>query len=262
MELKCFCVVFRSNSLRKAFQLEVGEISSRWSWLQSQIINLERQIRRYEDVHKNVRVSKQQVKLQATSVDPDVEDSLKTPVNGLAAKKHLSSLSESTDLKLNVFKEPQNHLRNGIKKSLLNNTILDDQETPSKKLRMSDTKLPVSSHGVDLSLQCARTSGIYPIRNRHLVRLSWLKQNGKFDGSTCQCSKPETPCISCCKTAKTIIAVDPMLPISDRVKMLDQSYHPVLSFSPGKYSFMLTKLQFWKILTFHAQIRLNMEVLI
>jgi len=209
----------------------VGEISSKWSWLQSQIINLERQIRRFEDIHKHVRVSKQPVKLQLSTIEPEFD--LTTSVNGLSASKHLCNLSENSDLKTNVFKEPQNHLRNGIKKSLLTNTVMDDQELVSKKLRMSDTKLPMSSISTDCTSQCARTSGVYPIRKRRLVRLSWLKQNGKFDGLSCQCSKPETPCISCCKKAKTIVAVDPILPISDRVKMLDQTFHPVLSFATG-----------------------------
>lgn len=213
----------------------MGEISSKWSWLQSQVINLERQIRRYEDIHKNVRVSKQQVKLQPSTVEPEVDGTLTSPVNGLSStSNHLSVLSENSDLKMSVFKEPQNHLRNGIKKSLMNHTVTDDQEMASKKLRMSNTKLPVSPPVSDFTSQCARTSGIYPIRKRPLVHLSWLKQNGKFDGLPCQCSKPETPCISCCKIAKTIVPVDPMLPISDRVKMLDQSFHPVLSFSTGK----------------------------
>lgn len=179
-----------------------------------------------------MRVSKQPVKLQPTVAEPEFDFS--TPVNGLSTSKHPCTLSENSDLKASVFKEPQNHLRNGIKKSLLTNTVIDDHELVSKKLRMSDTKLPMPSIGTDCTSQCARTSGVYPIRKRTLVHLSLLKKNGKFDGLSCQCSKPETSCISCCKSAKTIVAVDPILPISDRVKMLDQSFHPVLSFSTGK----------------------------
>jgi hypothetical protein len=153
-------------------------------------------------------------------------------------------LSNSSEIKLNIFKEPQNHLRNGLKKTLLQNSVIEENDIPSKRLRMSsgikndiaDSKFSVQSHGNDFVSQSARTRGICPIRSRPLVRLSLLQQKCKLKATSCQCSTPETPCISCTKTAKTITVVDPTQSVAERVRMLDQSYHPVLSFSTGNQS--------------------------
>lgn len=226
--------------MRKSYQTELGEISSRWSWLQSQIINLERQIRKYEDLHKNNRVSKQPVKLQAPVTMSELDLKLGTPANGISTTKNNSTLSDSSELKLNIFKEPQNHLRNGLKKTLLQSSVIEENDIPSKRLRTSgikndivDNKMSGTTYGNDIVSQCARTRGIIPIRNRSLVHLSAVQENCKFRESSCQCSTPETPCISCSKAAKTITVVDPALPIAERVRLLDHSYHPVLSFSTG-----------------------------
>ncbi|XP_001637853.2 KAT8 regulatory NSL complex subunit 1 isoform X2 [Nematostella vectensis] len=231
-----------SRCLRHQYRNEEGEISSQWSWLQSQIVNLERQIRRYEDLFKNARIAKQPVKLHAINVisknqNPlsEVNNSLPSPLAGQSVKLNNVKPTQP-ELDFNKIKEPESHLRNGMKKALLHETMVDEDELPLKKLRTkllkndANDNYSVVGHSNNNLSECARTRGTLPIARRRLVHLSWMQERCKARKRFCHCSKPETPCLSCSKIAQTIPVVESSQSKAERVALLDHSYHAVLSF--------------------------------
>ena len=244
-----YVVNFSSKTLQKRFWLEEGQILSKWSWLQSQVVNLERQIRRYDELYKTLRVGKRPVQLQDVAskrLEGNMRNSNLPKVSNHAEPMETETLSEK---KLNaVLKDPENHLRNGVRKHLLeDSSSVDEDEIPLKRLRTALIKNDVdssSSNSYSLSstpdsfIQSARTRGVRPVRKRRLFHISTLERRIKKTGSsTCSCTTPLTPCISCPKVARSSVVVDTSMTRAARVALLDHSYHRILSFSNGKFGF-------------------------
>lgn len=242
----------RAKILRRQYHLEEGVIASHWSWLQSQIINVERQIRRYDDLYKGGRMRKGTVKLQACTSDAAlVRSPSEIDGNGIVKGFKNSSLTMSSlDVtkskcladynKKEPTKEPDNHVLNGVKRSLLDSSLLNEEDVPVKRYRpvvatndSTDSKLCPSlpSNSNDIFPQCARTRGVYTVRKRRLVQLSHIK-NGKPKPLSlfCGCVTPTTPCLICSKSARTLSIVNPNQTMAEKVASLDASFHPVLSF--------------------------------
>ena len=233
-------------------------IASHWSWLQSQIINVERQIRRYDDLYKGGRLRKGTVKLQACTSNANLARSSSEidgngSVGGLKSNALSVSSLDMTKSKLltdyskkEPVKEPENHVLNGVKRSLYDGSLLNDEDVPVKRYRpvlgtndCTDNKLcpslPSSSN--DVFPQCARTRGTYNIRKRRLVHLSHIRNNKPRPLSLfCGCVTPTTPCLICSKSSRTLPVVNPNQTMAEKVASLDTSFHPVLSFCTGKLS--------------------------
>lgn len=242
----------RAKNLRRQCHLEEGVIASHWSWLQSQIINVERQIRRYDDLYKGGRLRKGSVKLQACTSDvvltksaSDIEGNgilkgLKSSVVSVSSVDVAKSWHLSENGKKDPGKEPDNHVLNGVKRSLLDSSLLNDEDVPIKRYRAvvnsndsTDNKFcpPLPSSSSDVFPQCARTRGVYAIRKRRLVQLSQMR-NTKFKPLSlfCCCAMPTTPCLICSKLSRTLPVVSPNQTMAEKVALLDDSFHPVLSF--------------------------------
>lgn len=243
-------LTFSSKALQKRYWLEEGQIASRWSWLQSQVVNLERQIRKYDDIYKQWRIGKKAVQLQEVA-SKRLEGNVKTPNlpkegNSLGSMGEPAETVQASEKKLNaVWKESENHLRNGVRKHLLgDSSVMDEDEIPLKRLRTALIKSDVDSNcsssfslpsNSELCLS-ARTKGVYPVHRRRLLYLSSIERKIKKNGnSTCGCTTPLTPCISCPKVARSSIVVDGSMTRAARVALLDHSYHRILSFSNGKF---------------------------
>ena len=236
--------------LQKRFGLEEGQIASRWSWLQSQVVNLERQIRKYDDIYKQLRVGKKPVQLQ--EVAGNVEGKNKSSNNSVKANNSMHSVAKMqeteqvSERKMNaVLRETENHLKNGVRKQILEDSkVMDEDEIPLKRLRTALMKNDVDSNSSNsYSLPsncelfvCARTRGVNSVHKRSLLHLSTIEKKIKKTGnSTCGCTTPLTPCISCPKVARSSIVVDGSMSRAARVALLDHSYHRILSFSNGMF---------------------------
>lgn len=231
-------------------------IASHWSWLQSQIINVERQIRRYDDLYKGGRLRKGQIKLQACSSDivlakttSDIDGNgivkgLKGSIMAVSSLDVSKSRQLSENSKRDSGKEPDNHVLNGVKRSLIDSPLLNDDDVPIKRYRAMvnandsiDNKFCPSLPSLtnDIFPQCARTRGVYAIRKRRLVRLSQMKNTKPKPLSRfCGCATPTTPCMICSKSSRTLPVVRPNQTMPEKVALLDSSFHPVLSFYTGK----------------------------
>ena len=246
-----FYCCFSSRTLRKQYCLEEGEVASRWSWLQSQIINVDRRIRRLDELYRGLRASKGPVKLQETKFvvkqpassvrakelskcTPNNSTGLSTVTNAVTSNSVLSK--GQADLKLKeVLGDREIHLKNGVRRGLL-----DEGDVPVKRLCTSLPKTESATNSVcnpapidELHNHSARTRGTHPSRKRLLVRLSRFQRHCKPGTVPCTCSTPETPCALCLKTCRTLPVVDVRQPLPEKVSMLDWSFHPTLSFFTG-----------------------------
>lgn len=235
--------------------MEEGIIGSHWSWLQSQIINVERQIRRYDDLYKGGRLRKGTVKLQACTSNAnlargsnDIDDNgiikgIKNNAMSVSSSDVAKSKHYADHGKMDSTKEPDNHVPNGVKRSLLDGSLLNDEEVPLKRYRTvlgandgTDNKhcasLPTTSN--DVFPQCARTRGVYTVRKRRLVHLSHIRHKPKPHSVFCGCVTPSTRCLICSNSSRTLPVVSSGQTMAEKVASLDGSFHPVLSFCTGK----------------------------
>lgn len=140
-------------------------------------------------------------------------------------------------------KDPDNHVLNGVKRHLLDGSLLNDEDVPLKRYRTvfatndsTDNKLCASlpSTSNDVFPQCARTRGVYAVRKRRLVHLSHIRHKPKPNSLLCGCVTPTTPCLICSKSSRTLPVVSSTQTMAEKVASLDGSFHPVLSFCTGK----------------------------
>lgn len=245
----------RAKIFRRQYHLEEGIIASHWSWLQSQIINVERQIRRYDDLYKGGRLRKGTVKLQACTSNANVaRGSSDIDGNGIikGIKNNAVSVSALDIAKSKHFvdhskkdstKESDNHVPNGVKRNLLDSSLLSDEDVPLKRYRTvlptndsTDSKLcgSLPSTSNDVFPQCARTRGVYTVKKRRLVHLSHIRHKPKPHSLYCGCVTPSTPCLICSNSSRTLPVVTSSQTTAEKVASLDGSFHPVLSFCTGK----------------------------
>lgn len=239
----------RAKLLRRQYHVEEGIIASHWSWLQSQIINVERQIRRYDDLYKGGRLRKGMVKLQACTTNANIARG-SNDVDGNGIIKCIKNSAVSVSLEVakskqyvdhgkDSPKDPENHVLNGVKRHLLDTSLLNEEDVPMKRYRAvfttndsTDNKVcgSFSSASNDVFPQCARTRGVYPVRKRRLVHLSHIRQKPKPHSLLCGCVTPTTPCLMCSNSSRTLPVVSFSQTTPERVASLDGSFHPVLSF--------------------------------
>lgn len=239
----------RAKLLRRQYHVEEGIIASHWSWLQSQIINVERQIRRYDDLYKGGRLRKGMVKLQACTTNANIARG-SNDVDGNGIIKGIKNSAVSVSLEVakskqyvdhgkDSPKDPENHVLNGVKRHLLDTSLLNEEDVPMKRYRAvfatndsTDNKVcgSFSSASNDVFPQCARTRGVYPVRKRRLVHLSHIRQKPKPHSLLCGCVTPTTPCLMCSNSSRTLPVVSFSQTTPERVASLDGSFHPVLSF--------------------------------
>ena len=96
------------------------------------------------------------------------------------------------------------------------------------------------SPALDNTCQAARCRPVRSYGKRKLLRTSGVHQLGRkasrLSSVRCQCYPPVTPCAMCGRRYNNTLTVDPeTMPLPERVSLLDSSYHPVLSFTHGKY---------------------------
>ncbi|XP_070535525.1 KAT8 regulatory NSL complex subunit 1-like isoform X3 [Ptychodera flava] len=103
----------------------------------------------------------------------------------------------------------------------------------NKRIRIDSSKGIASPP--DISCTAARTRPIRTYRKRKLLRTSNIHQMSrkaqKLSSVRCGCCTPITPCVMCGGRYNNTQTVDQdLMPLSERVSLLDYSFHPVLSF--------------------------------
>ncbi|KAG4075445.1 hypothetical protein HA402_015098 [Bradysia odoriphaga] len=173
-------------------------IASRWSWLLAQISDLEYRIHQHSDLHNQIKRKKGAVILE--DVPPAYEDSQTEP-------------------------PPQQSL-NGYRGILPGNSKPLDIESPNGA---SDT---------DMTYGSSRTRGFQRsgFRKRKLLQTTNLhtisKKAARQSTVKCGCQWPLHPCALCTGRQDPTAPRDlpDMIPMPDRVAVLDFGFHPVISF--------------------------------
>ena len=118
-------------------------------------------------------------------------------------------------------------------------SIASDLETGEhvhKKQRTDGYEVTSPAH--DASCQSARCRPVRSYRKRKLLRTTGLHQlsrkAARLSTMKCQCYPPVVPCAMCGGRINNVISFEPdVMPLSERVSLLDPSFHPVLSFRQG-----------------------------
>jgi KAT8 regulatory NSL complex subunit 1 len=93
---------------------------------------------------------------------------------------------------------------------------------------------------VDNTCIAARCRPVRSYRKRKLYRTTGLhlasRKASRLSTVRCQCYPPSTPCAMCGGRYNNTVPLDSdTLPLSEKVALLDNSFHSVLSFPQGAY---------------------------
>lgn len=236
-----FLLFPRSSNHIEQYYSDRGSIASRWTWLRSQVVDVERRIRRCEETYKSVRLRKRPVQFEKQK--PVVEKGTVVSVTNKSAE---DLLVDTVNI-LNSIKEPhnlENSKRTGVQKpdvlvSKNSNSFLTEgphKEKTNSIINNGKSNVHVTSDHFN-SCTAARTRPVQNWQSRKLFTLSQLQK--PTPNILCCCSNPITPCVLCQKNSQNLPQLKPKQDIRERASLLDLSFHPVLSFETGKRNILL-----------------------
>lgn len=119
---------------------------------------------------------------------------------------------------------------NPIPNGLLENTCTGGSHTPETKQLQANGENPP-----DPSCQASRCRPVRSYRKRKLLRTTGLhlvsRKAARMATIKCHCYPPFVPCALCGGRYNNVMSLDPeVMPLHERVALLDSSFHPVLSF--------------------------------
>ena len=240
-----FCLTFLYFFLRPSylnkFHSDRGSIASRWAWLRSQVVDVERRIRRCEETYKSIRLRKGSIQLGKQKVVVE-----RRTVVSVANKSAEDLLVDTVNI-LNSLKEPHNlnnSIRTGSQRpevsiSRNSNSMLTEEHKEKTNSIMNNGKSNMHLTDHIYSCTAARTRSVQYWQKRKLFSLLQLQKPNQ--NVLCACSSPLTPCVLCQRNSKNLSVLKPKQSIKERVSLLDSSFHPVLSFDTGKrYQLLLS----------------------
>ncbi|XP_064643381.1 KAT8 regulatory NSL complex subunit 1-like [Lineus longissimus] len=267
---------------------ERAEVATRWTWLQAQVSDLEYRIRTHSDIHKQLRNSKGSVVL---GEPPTIENLLKLSVLRTGGKKlspieakiaKIEKQNEMSPVNLSVLLNNVDHQAQKLTQSLVGNCFSPLQGPGLNKNRTTngyvDTPVLVNnldtqdggcaskdvSDNVDNSCVAARCRPVRSYRKRKLYRTTGLhlasRKASRLSTVRCQCYPPSTPCAMCGGRYNNTVPLDSdTLPPAEKVALLDNSFHSVLSFPqdiPLQIHFeSLLKSGDWQNKSLHKQVK-------
>lgn len=213
-----------SNPLTQ-FYADRGSIASKWTWLRSQVIDIERRIRRCEETYKTVRGKKMAIRLNEQRHGNDQNVLVSLASQGL--------INHETDIvasKLNHCndKESTNAL------SSINNFVSKTSTNLFEKdllLNMKKSTIKSQMNDID-TCTAARTRSVKEWRKRKLFHLSKLERSNS--SLLCSCEDLCMPCVLCRQSPPSLPKMMPKQSMKDRVALVDLAFHPVLSFDNGE----------------------------
>ena len=188
-----------------AWSSERAMIASRWTWLQAQVSDLEYRIRQQSDLYRQLRSLKGAVTLYNSS-------------SVAAESVHSFSDRSASDSSHKISSSS----------GVCEQTVDCNSVSP----------MTVES----ATCTAARCLPVRPCRRRRLLRpsgdtrLSAHRKSALLSTVRCtSCHPPATPCALCAGKYNSVVSLGTTLPSLERTALLDAAYHPVLSFSAGKY---------------------------
>lgn len=197
---KLFYLYFRQKRAAWKYATDRAAIGAKWTWLQSQIADLEYKIRQYSELYRKIRASKDPVKL------------------GDASPPHTMSAPSSPNC------------LNGYRGTLPGATVRNGESTASASAA-AGSKSP--------EYQCARTRPLVNFRKRKLMQVTGLhsvsKKADRPATMRCGCTPPTITCALCTGRVDPTRPRDhaEYLSRNESLGLLDPSYHPVFSLNDG-----------------------------
>jgi len=182
---------------------ERAMIASRWTWLQAQVSDLEYRIRQQSDLYRQLRLLKGAVTLQ----DPSY----------MSAESPHSVNERTVNDKLHT-----------VSSGGVSEQTVDYNSVP-----------PMTVHSG--TCRAARCLPIRPCRRRRLLRplgdtrMSTHRKAMLSSVRCTSCQPPATPCVLCAGKCNNIVSLGTNLTSLEKIALLDAAFHPVLSFSAGKF---------------------------
>lgn len=217
-----------SNHLSQ-FYSDRGSIASRWAWLRSQVIDIERRIRRCEETYKTVRFRKKPVQLEkqrtilpitSKSADDFLVDTVNI-LNNINKEPHSLNISMRT---CTATQKPD------VSISRTSNNLLTESAHKEKTnliMNSGKSNLLLANDHIN-TCTAARTRAVQHWQKRKLFSLSQFQK--PTSNILCCCSSPLTACVLCQRKSQSLPQIISKQDIRERVSLVDLSFHPVLSF--------------------------------
>ncbi|PSN48058.1 hypothetical protein C0J52_03439 [Blattella germanica] len=208
----CFRL-FRSKRASWKWAQDRAGVASRWTWLQAQISDLEYRIRQHNEIHRQIRSAKGPVTLGEPVVC-------------------------ATSAALNPTVPRNNHMVvNGF------HGILPGGATSGKSVSGTDEVVNGNlQSGCGSVTSCARARPLVrsSFRKRKLLQTSGLhlgsKKAARASSVRCGCRPPLPTCALCTGRLDPMVPQQPdLLTVSERIALLNPTFHPVLSFPEEVY---------------------------
>lgn len=258
-----YIIVFVCRHKRAEWKWAVDRagIVTRWTWLQAQVSDLEYRIRQQSEIYKTIRASKGVVQLAEPALGPGGDA-------GMTSKQTDMSPANVASVMINVNKQASKlsqSLGPGLSPITPQHGILSDQlskDAAAKSINgfvnsnssATQTLCPGTSSGdnsclnspdltgqpMDASCVAARCRPVRYYRKRKLLRTVGLHQvnhkAARLSSVRCQCYPPVMSCPMCGGRYNNTQKLDAEgMPITEKVSLLDPSFHPVLSFPQGRH---------------------------
>ncbi|XP_052823324.1 KAT8 regulatory NSL complex subunit 1 isoform X2 [Octopus bimaculoides] len=249
---------------------ERSAIASRWTWLQAQVSDLEYRIRQQSDTHRQIRSEKGDLIFESLQTQPvtynsrtgeilnqeeksgekrteksnkpfvfqssKFNQSLVNCILPLGLTSPMSSgkdtCQSSTQKSLNGLIDSNHNGKSVSTSDVASPTV----KTDDKLLLENSESLATPTVPVDVTCQAARCRPVKSYRKRKLFRTAGLHQlyrkATRLSTVKCHCYTPVIPCAMCGGRYNNTQTLDPdLMPLHERLSLLDPSFHPVLSFS-------------------------------
>ena len=141
---------------------------------------------------------------------------------------------------------PNGLVENGLVGSTSRGPISTTSDSVDAKKSRSDSDSADGAQtpppDMDSTCQAARCRPVRSYRKRKLLRTSGLhltsRKAGRLSTVKCHCFPPVVPCAMCGGRYNNVMQLEPdIMPLAERVSLLDPSFHPVLSFLQGEMVF-------------------------
>ncbi len=262
--LKLFSVVFSTCRCEWKWAEDRASVASRWTWLQAQVSDLEYRIRQQNDIYRQIRNSKGSISLGQQTPPKDMfvtnpvhKGKKVLPLGHVSVNNEVTS--KSTDMSpaqistmLGNIDKQSNRLTQqfgdmispqsspAVAAGAVSSSSSTAADSTSVKPGTTSTLTfdPVSPV-LDQSCQAARCRPIKGYRKRKLLRSTGIhyfsRKAAKLSTVHCQCYPPVTPCAMCGGRYNKVTAMRAdSLPLTERLALVDQTFHPVLSFRQGE----------------------------
>lgn len=275
-----FYFIFSHRRSEWKWAAERSAIASRWTWLQAQVSDLEYRIRQQSDTHRQIRSEKGDLIFESLQTQPvtcnsrtgeilNQEEKSGEKRTEKSNKPFVFQSSKFNQSLVNCILPPgltspmssgKDTCQSSTQKSL--NGLIDSNhngksvstsdvasptvKTDDKLLLENSESLATPTVPVDITCQAARCRPVKSYRKRKLFRTAGLHQlyrkATRLSTVKCHCYTPVVPCAMCGGRYNNTQTLDPdLMPLHERLSLLDPSFHPVLSFSQGEFLYFFKR---------------------